>query len=84
MVANQRIVFIGDSITQAGKFEDSEQIGYGYVRYIKDYFVINQPEELPIIFNKGINGNRIPDLEQRWEAYDQPRDQCMISHVISV
>ncbi|MCB5237533.1 MULTISPECIES: SGNH/GDSL hydrolase family protein [Niallia] len=68
MVANQRIVFIGDSITQAGKFEDSEQIGYGYVRYIKDYFVINQPEELPIIFNKGINGNRIPDLEQRWEA----------------
>lgn len=67
MVANQRFVFIGDSITQADKFEDSEQIGYGYVRYIKDYFAINQPEALPIFFNKGINGNRIPDLEKRWE-----------------
>ncbi|WP_312096288.1 SGNH/GDSL hydrolase family protein [Niallia sp.] len=68
MAANQRIVFIGDSITQAGRFEDSEQIGYGYVRYIKDYFAINQPEELPFIVNKGINGNRIPDLEKRWEV----------------
>lgn len=68
MEVNQRIVFIGDSITQAGKMEDREGIGYGYVRYIKDYFTINQPEALPTIFNKGINGNRITDLEQRWEA----------------
>ncbi|MEM5593774.1 SGNH/GDSL hydrolase family protein [Niallia circulans] len=68
MVANQRFVFIGDSITHAGKMEDREGIGYGYVRYIKDYFTINQPEALPSIVNKGINGNRITDLEQRWEA----------------
>lgn len=67
MVANQRFVFIGDSITQADKLEDTEQIGHGYVRYIRDYFAINRPEALPIFFNKGINGNRIPDLEKRWE-----------------
>ncbi|WP_303984422.1 SGNH/GDSL hydrolase family protein [Niallia circulans] len=68
MEANQRFLFIGDSITQAGRMEDREGIGYGYVRYIKDYFTINQPEVLPNIVNKGINGNRITDLEQRWEA----------------
>ncbi|MCF2649294.1 MULTISPECIES: SGNH/GDSL hydrolase family protein [Bacillaceae] len=67
MVANQRFVFIGDSITQADKLEDSEHIGHGYVRYIKDYIAINQPEALPVFFNKGINGNRILDLEKRWE-----------------
>ncbi|AYV69818.1 hydrolase [Niallia circulans] len=68
MEANKRFLFIGDSITQAGRMEDREGIGYGYVRYIKDYFTINQPEVLPNIVNKGIDGNRITDLEQRWEA----------------
>ena len=64
---NSKIVFIGDSITEVGRFEDPEEIGFGYVRYIRDYLAINQPEALPLIINRGIGGNRIPDLETRWE-----------------
>ncbi|KAB7666279.1 SGNH/GDSL hydrolase family protein [Bacillus sp. B1-b2] len=64
---NTKILFIGDSITEAGRFEDREEIGFGYVLNIRDYFAINQPENLPIIINKGVGGNRISDLEERWQ-----------------
>jgi len=62
------LLFIGDSITEAGRYEDPEQIGFSYVRYIRDYMAINRPESLPTIINKGIGGNRVPDLAERWEA----------------
>lgn len=61
------LLFIGDSITEAGRFEDSEQIGFSYVRYIRDYIAINRPELLPTIVNKGVGGNRVTDLAERWE-----------------
>jgi len=66
-MGQSKLLFIGDSITEWGRFEDPEELGFGYVRYIRDYLAINNPEELPIIINRGIGGNRIPDLEKRWE-----------------
>ncbi|UOQ43991.1 SGNH/GDSL hydrolase family protein [Halobacillus salinarum] len=58
----KRIVFIGDSITESGRFEDPEGIGTGYVRMIA-----KELDPRHMIMNKGVGGNRITDLADRWE-----------------
>lgn len=67
MKKEEVIVFIGDSITDAGRLMDPEGIGESYVRLIRDYLAINYSEQYPMIINKGISGNRIIDLQARWE-----------------
>ncbi|QCK83060.1 hypothetical protein E5Z46_13115 [Geobacillus kaustophilus NBRC 102445] len=62
-----RIVFIGDSITESGRWRDPEQIGYGYVRLIRDYLITAYPHRSFDVVNRGVSGNRIPDLLARWE-----------------
>src|SRR5690625_275694 len=63
----KKIVFIGDSITEWGRFEDEENLGVNYVRIIHDYLKITYPEKQLNIINKGIGGNRVTDLVERWE-----------------
>src|SRR5690625_2533654 len=63
-----RMVFIGDSITESGKFTDSERLGTGYVRVIHDYLLTTYPTNVFEILNKGISGDRIDDLEARWQT----------------
>lgn len=63
----KRILFIGDSITEWGRFEDEENIGDNYVRMIRDYFAVHTPDQFPEIINRGIGGNRITDLANRWQ-----------------
>lgn len=66
-VKGEKIILIGDSITDSGRFEDPEQVGNGYVRIIRDYFTLTAPElELQFI-NKGISGDRVNNLVARWE-----------------
>ena len=57
-------LFIGDSITDSGRKKDSEDLGYGYVRMIRDQ--VADRSNLQIV-NKGVSGNRIPDLKKRWK-----------------
>ncbi|MFD1848591.1 SGNH/GDSL hydrolase family protein [Oceanobacillus bengalensis] len=64
---NKRILFIGDSITECGRHEDQENLGNGYVRILHDYFVTNFPKIKFDMMNQGVGGNRIIDLEERWE-----------------
>lgn len=63
-----KILFIGDSITDDGRtYEDFYNLGYGYPRYFKDMVRLNlQADDIEII-NKGISGNRVCDLEARWQ-----------------
>jgi len=63
----KKIVFIGDSITEWGRFEDEENLGVNYVRIIHDYLKVTYPEKQLQIINKGIGGNRVTDLVERWE-----------------
>ncbi|SFQ25423.1 SGNH/GDSL hydrolase family protein [Salibacterium halotolerans] len=62
-----RLVLIGDSITENGRLEDAEGIGQGYVRLIHDYLLTRHPSLALNIHNKGIGGDRITDLDNRWE-----------------
>nr|WP_026021656.1 SGNH/GDSL hydrolase family protein [Bacillus timonensis] len=62
----QRIMFIGDSITWWGMSED-DSIGTGYVRLLHDYLKISYPDRNLEIINKGISGNRVIDLAERWD-----------------
>ena len=62
-----KIILIGDSITDTFRQEDPEQIGRGYVRMIRDYYTVTNPEKELEFVNKGISGNRVDDLVARWK-----------------
>ncbi|MBM7603968.1 lysophospholipase L1-like esterase [Metabacillus crassostreae] len=61
------VLFIGDSITEWGRHEDAEGIGSGYVRLIHDYYKTSHPIQNFKVINQGVGGDRIVDLEARWE-----------------
>ena len=69
---NDRIVFVGDSITDSGRNYDALPAGWsswgeGYVHLINAFTTGVHPEKELMIVNQGISGNRITDLKQRWE-----------------
>lgn len=59
--APQRIVFLGDSITQAGAGPK------GYVTLVRQAIEKDHPHAKIEIIGAGISGNRVPDLEKRLE-----------------
>lgn len=61
-----RIVFIGDSITDKGRKKDPLKLGSGYVRIIHDYLTAVYPQLGLKMINEGVSGNRVIDLEKRW------------------
>ncbi|RBW70666.1 SGNH/GDSL hydrolase family protein [Bacillus taeanensis] len=65
--SNERILLIGDSITDADRRQDPEEIGYGYTRLIRDYYTVTYPQKNLSFVNKGVGGNRVTDLAARWK-----------------
>ena len=71
----ERIVFIGDSITDCGRRGEFAPLGNGYVKLFNDLVIANFPEIKIKVINKGISGNTILDLQDRWEddlIYNKP------------
>ena len=65
---DETIVFIGDSITDAGRCEAAySPFGYGYVNFTANGLLAKYPAYNINIINTGISGNTIRDLKQRWE-----------------
>lgn len=65
---NQTILFIGDSITDAGRLEAAYRpFGYGYVHFVAYRLLAKYPECNLNIINTGISGDTIRDLDYRWE-----------------
>ncbi|MCM2676175.1 SGNH/GDSL hydrolase family protein [Alkalicoccobacillus plakortidis] len=64
---NDTLILIGDSITENGRFEDPQEIGIGYAAIIHDFLTVKHPELNLTVLNKGIGGNRVTDLEARWQ-----------------
>ena len=65
--AQQRIVFIGDSITDCGRTAGAAPYGSGYVSMVRNLLVAQYPELHLTILNRGISGNTVRDLAARWE-----------------
>lgn len=70
---NSKLVMIGDSITDAGRNRDcnGEGIfnphGNGYVSLVNAFLQAFYPELRIRVINKGVSGNTVRDLRERWE-----------------
>ena len=70
--ANQTLLFIGDSITDCGRDRPVGQrwnsLGEGYVSFVDSMLGATMPETPVRVLNTGISGNRVTDLEARWQS----------------
>jgi uncharacterized protein (DUF952 family) len=64
----QRILFIGDSITDAGRRMTAVPYGNGYVGMARALLLARYPELDLQIVNRGVGGDTIRNLEGRWPA----------------
>lgn len=66
----ETLLFIGDSITDCGRSHPMgihDGLGQGYVELVDALFGAHYPERGIRILNTGIGGNRVTDLERRWQ-----------------
>jgi lysophospholipase L1-like esterase len=64
---DQRIVFIGDSITDARWRNEAPPYGDGYVSLVRAFVVASRPELNLTWFNRGIGGDTVRHLRDRWQ-----------------
>jgi lysophospholipase L1-like esterase len=82
-----KILFFGDSITDAGRARTAnghiDELGFGYVRVLADRLVGADPEKYQVI-NRGISGNRIVDLYARVKCDVWNEEPDLISILIGI
>jgi len=66
--SGQKILFIGDSITDCGRRDAAAPLGNGYVKFFTELVMAYYPERDIEYINTGIGGNKITDLKGRWEV----------------
>lgn len=65
---NDRVLFQGDSITDAGwNRQDPFSLGSGYAMMTAAWFSALHPDIKVTFMNRGISGNRVKDLVDRWK-----------------
>lgn len=65
---NDKILFIGDSITDAGRDHSNRMdLGQGYPLLVAAELQAFFPEKKLTFYNTGISGDRLIDLKNRWE-----------------
>ena len=62
----ETVLFIGDSITDCGRRVEAAPLGDGYVRLFAELATAAHPGRMIRYVNKGIGGNRVTDLRDRW------------------
>ena len=73
--SGQKILFIGDSITDAGRRAAERPYGIGYASLFRDMLIAREPEKKIEVINKGIGGNTAWQMRDRWTddmLYFQP------------
>ena len=66
--AGEKVLFIGDSITDCGRRGDHAPYGHGYVRKVTELITAKYPERDITYVNKGIGGDIVEGLENRWDT----------------
>lgn len=70
---NDIILFQGDSITDNGRSRENDQandfnaLGRGYAMLASAAMLRNYADKNIQIYNRGISGNKVPQLQDRWE-----------------
>jgi len=64
--SGESILFIGDSITDCGRRTTERPLGNGYVKLFADLLTIREPGRDITIINKGISGDVVTGLRDRW------------------
>ncbi|MHA0857839.1 SGNH/GDSL hydrolase family protein [Paenibacillus sp. CMAA1364] len=65
---NETILFIGDSITDCGRdYANNSSLGTGYAFLAAAEWGRKYPQKNTNFINRGISGNRVIDLQRRWE-----------------
>ena len=70
--AGQKLLFIGDSITDCNRTKTEGagvfgELGNGFVSYVNALLLAVYPELGLQVVNKGINGNTVRDIKRRWQ-----------------
>jgi acyl-CoA thioesterase I len=66
------VLFVGDSVTDAGRtaFPETrpfDALGVGYVRFVAQHLGSQRPDLGLRLVNRGISGDRTRELEPRWD-----------------
>lgn len=65
---NDRLLFIGDSITDVGRNRaDGVSLGEGFPNLLAAQLIEKYPDHELMILNRGISGDRVIDLNNRWD-----------------
>lgn len=69
---NQRIEFVGDSVTDCNRHYDAElggwgSFGEGFVHQIYATLVALYPDKQAMVINKGVSGDNIVKMAARWQ-----------------
>ena len=85
------ILFQGDSITDAGRSREKAAVpnqqaglGSGYAWLAAAALLMDRPKEELTIYNRGISGNKVYQLAERWEADCLQLKPTMLSILIGV
>lgn len=66
---NEKIIFVGDSVTDDGRVRpigEGDGLGNGFVKLIDTFLSVDYPEHNLRLVNMGISGNTSRDLLARW------------------
>lgn len=84
------VLFQGDSITDAGRDRKSQQannprsLGFGYPSHIAGGLLRDHAALGLKVHNRGISGNKVPDLEKRWQVDALDLKPAVLSILIGV
>lgn len=90
LMANDKILFQGDSITDSGRdkdkdgFNDPSILGKGYAFLAAADLLHHHPDKNLEIYNKGISGNKVYQLVERWEKEAIALEPTILSILIGV
>ena len=65
--SGDKVLFIGDSITDCGRGAEHAPLGNGYVSRVAQLITAKYPERRIEYINKGIGGDVVEGLEARWD-----------------
>ena len=88
--AGSVILFQGDSITDAGRDKKRNgpnnwtALGRGYACLAAGALLADHPQAQLTIYNRGISGNKVPDLAARWQEETLDLKPAVLSILIGV